>query len=59
MAVVVCPGRLLVRPGGLIDIKLNSVINEIADEIYFIYKHKEGADRGTDIVAVNSVRFGS
>ncbi|MCW5517033.1 ThuA domain-containing protein [Muriicola sp. Z0-33] len=45
------------QPGGLIGIKLNTAVDEIVDEIYFVYKHKEGVDRGTDIIALSSVRF--
>ena len=45
------------QPGGIINIKMNTAVNEIADEIYFIYKHKEGVDRGTDIIALSAVRF--
>jgi len=45
------------QPGGQISIKMNASVNEIADEIYFVYKHKEGVDRGTEIIALSSVRF--
>jgi cytochrome c551/c552 len=45
------------QPGGLINIKMKTPVNEKADEIYFVYKHKEGVDRGTDIIALSSVRF--
>ncbi|MBT8183347.1 MAG: c-type cytochrome, partial [Eudoraea sp.] len=45
------------QPGGLISIKMNTAVNEKTDEIYFVYKHKEGVDRGTDIIALSSVRF--
>ena len=47
------------QPGGVISITVNEEISEIANEIYFVYKHKEGVDRGTDIIALSSVRFGS
>ena len=47
------------QPGGMASIRLQQEVNEMADEIYFIYKHKEGVDRGTDIFAVSSVRFGN
>lgn len=45
------------QPGGLINISMNTAVQEVVDEIYFVYKHKEGVDRGTDIIALSSVKF--
>ncbi|MEX0290175.1 MAG: c-type cytochrome, partial [Flavobacteriaceae bacterium] len=47
------------QPGGLVPIKLSSAINEKAEEIYFIYKPREGEDRGSAPVALSSVTFDS
>ena len=47
------------QPGGIVPIRLNTTINETAKEIYFIYKPREGEDRGSAPVALSSVTFNS
>ncbi len=45
------------QPGGMVMIKMNRKLDTKADAIYFIYKPKEGEDRGAGPVALMNVRF--
>jgi hypothetical protein len=45
------------QQGGAIPIKMNTTVNEKVDEIYFVYKPKEGENRGEAPVALMNVRF--
>ncbi len=45
------------QPGGMIAIELEKNTDVKADEIYFVYKPKEGEDRGSVPVALRNVRF--
>ncbi len=47
------------QEGGAIPIKMNVPVNEKVDEIYFVYKPKDGEDRGDAPVALMNVRFES
>ncbi|WP_262886118.1 ThuA domain-containing protein [Poritiphilus flavus] len=47
------------QPGGMVPIKLNRKVDGKADEIYFVYKPREGEDRGANPVALMNVRFES
>ncbi len=47
------------QPGGTIAIELEKDTDVKADEIYFVYKPKEGEDRGSAPVALTNVRFGA
>ena len=45
------------QPGGMVAISLEKDTDVKADEIYFVYKPKEGEDRGSAPVALTNVRF--
>ena len=45
------------QPGGAIPIRMNATVNEKVDKIYFVYKHREGVDRGEGPVALMNVSF--
>jgi hypothetical protein len=45
------------QPGGMVAITLEKDTDVKADEIYFVYKPKEGEDRGSSPVALTNVRF--
>lgn len=47
------------QPGGMIPIRLTTSVPEKAEKIYFVYKPREGEDRGPGPVALMNVRFDS
>jgi glucose/arabinose dehydrogenase/cytochrome c551/c552/type 1 glutamine amidotransferase len=45
------------QPGGMVPIKLEQDVDVKADEVYFVYKPREGEERGASPVALMNVRF--